>query len=310
MTSEVGDCRIRYSADRFPIDIPHLQIRIQADVVSKQVIGIAACAVVGLLYKQSQLLRSGNLIRIFRCAVSAIVGLGNSTVPARILPRQDGITLQIAFVVKHLAINEITAQVIGFRTTINITHTSVWIGEQSPYTSYALDDALVKLSFYRGDVLHPIGTASPSDLLNGLHRNLIRARINVANPRLTFFGIEIVKRRESIQSGIIPIHLVILLIDILFVAITAQILPRDDATLMPLDKGVAFHCHPIIGCWAVHKGKDVEIPLRPMWCKRRRLTVAVHHAIVKLLVVPNQVAVFVVAQKMDKRPHPVFIAAV
>ena len=56
---------------------------IQTQIFREKVIGIAANTVVGLLRQQSQLLRSGDLIRVFHGAVASSIGFGNRSVPAR-----------------------------------------------------------------------------------------------------------------------------------------------------------------------------------------------------------------------------------
>ena len=116
---------------------------LQIDVRHQFIIGIATNAVVGFIGEQSQLFRSGNLIRIFGSAVTASVCFGHRAVPA------EGLLVAIirAFVIKHFTINKITAQPIWIWTIINVTDTSVRIREQTAdFTDTIYDGATAKIA--------------------------------------------------------------------------------------------------------------------------------------------------------------------
>ena len=85
MTREIGWLVSDDMPDGCPKHRIDIGVLVQANVVCQHVAGITACAVVGLLREQGKLFSGCDLIRVFRSAVAASIGFGNSTVPTIVL---------------------------------------------------------------------------------------------------------------------------------------------------------------------------------------------------------------------------------
>ena len=130
---------------------------------------VAARAGVGLLGKQSQLLRRGNLVRVSFRAVAVLVCIGHRAIPARTTRLGDIITIIITFVIKHLAINEIASHVFIFRAV------NYHFRKQALFVSDSLNDASIHNSpiIFNNTchILGAVGMAVPSNATDTIDRN-------------------------------------------------------------------------------------------------------------------------------------------
>ena len=74
-----------------------------------------------------------------------------------------------------------------------------------------------------GDVLHSIGMSIIDKIFDGIHPDFIRAIIHLTNPRLTHFGIEVIKRGKGVYRRVVPIHLAVVLVDVMVVGTTQKL---------------------------------------------------------------------------------------